>query len=43
MPESPADPSALLLGGARLADGRTADVLLGGPRIEAVGTAGSLT
>ncbi|MFI2778123.1 amidohydrolase family protein [Streptomyces sp. ALB3] len=43
MPVSTADVSALLLGGARLVDGRTVDVLLGGPRIEAVGTAGSLT
>ncbi|MDX3236117.1 amidohydrolase family protein [Streptomyces sp. ME03-5709C] len=33
---------ALLLGGARLADGRTVDVRLAGARIEAVGTAGSL-
>ncbi|MEX3103840.1 amidohydrolase family protein [Streptomyces sp. ST1020] len=37
------DPSALLLCGARLTDGRTVDVRLGGGRIEAVGTAGSLT
>ncbi|MFG2790428.1 amidohydrolase family protein [Streptomyces sp. NPDC048419] len=36
------DPSALLLCGARLTDGRTVDVRLGGGRIEAVGTAGSL-
>ncbi|MEU2954345.1 amidohydrolase family protein [Streptomyces xanthochromogenes] len=35
--------SSLLLCGARLADGRTVDVRLGGGRIEAVGTAGSLT
>ncbi len=35
--------SALLLCGARLTDGRTVDVRLGGGRIEAVGTAGSLT
>lgn len=35
--------AALLLCGARLTDGRTVDVLLGGNRIEAVGTAGSLT
>lgn len=34
--------SALLLCGARLTDGRTVDVRLGGGRIEAVGTAGSL-
>ena len=33
----------LLLCGARLTDGRTVDVRLGGGRIEAVGTAGSLT
>jgi cytosine deaminase len=33
----------LLLCGARLADGRTVDVRIGGTRIEAVGTAGSLT
>ncbi|MFF3344626.1 amidohydrolase family protein [Streptomyces sp. NPDC002779] len=38
----PSDPAALLLCGARLADGRTVDVRLGGGRIEAVGTAGSL-
>ncbi|MDR6975367.1 cytosine deaminase [Streptomyces sp. 3330] len=37
------DPAALLLSGARLADGRTVDVRLGRGRIEAVGTAGSLT
>ena len=36
------DPTALLLCGARLTDGRTVDVRLGGGRIEAVGTAGSL-
>ncbi|MBP5937618.1 amidohydrolase family protein [Streptomyces sp. LBUM 1476] len=46
-PSSPSgpqqDPSALLLCGARLTDGRTVDVRLGGGRIEAVGTAGSLT
>ncbi|MCX3061248.1 amidohydrolase family protein, partial [Streptomyces beihaiensis] len=47
-PGSPGDESApdgggLLLCGARLADGRTVDVRLGGGRIEAVGTAGSLT
>ncbi|SEL05306.1 hypothetical protein [Streptacidiphilus jiangxiensis] len=35
-------PGALLLTGARLADGRTVDVRLSGDRIEAVGTAGSL-
>ncbi|MFF4184415.1 amidohydrolase family protein [Streptomyces sp. NPDC001691] len=39
----PAPGSSLLLSGARLADGRTVDVRLGGGRIEAVGTAGSLT
>ncbi|MGK5548021.1 hydrolase [Streptomyces sp. URMC 127] len=33
---------ALVLGGARLADGRTVDVRLSGGHIEAVGTAGSL-
>ncbi|WP_329420225.1 amidohydrolase family protein [Streptomyces sp. NBC_01693] len=43
MPESPGEASALLLGGARLADGRAVDVRIAGPRIEAVGTAGSLT
>ncbi|MFD8566490.1 amidohydrolase family protein [Streptomyces sp. NPDC059639] len=37
------DSSGLLLCGARLTDGRTVDVRLGGGRIEAVGTAGSLT
>ncbi|MFI7383224.1 amidohydrolase family protein [Streptomyces sp. NPDC049813] len=37
------DSSGLLLCGARLADGRTVDVRLGGGRIEAVGTVGSLT
>ncbi|MGW1980257.1 amidohydrolase family protein [Streptomyces sp. NPDC001889] len=37
-----ADTTALLLSGARLTDGRTVDVRLGGGRIEAVGTAGSL-
>ncbi|MEU4898425.1 amidohydrolase family protein [Streptomyces sp. NPDC044780] len=36
------EPTALVLGGARLADGRTVDVRLSGGRIEAVGTAGSL-
>ncbi|MHA5050121.1 amidohydrolase family protein [Streptomyces sp. SD15] len=35
--------ATLLLCGARLTDGRTVDVRLGGGRIEAVGTAGSLT
>ncbi|KIF79726.1 hydrolase, partial [Streptomyces sp. 150FB] len=35
--------TALVLGGARLTDGRTVDVRLRGGRIEAVGTAGSLT
>ncbi|MFJ8883011.1 amidohydrolase family protein [Streptomyces sp. NPDC102402] len=43
MPDSHSDASALLLSGARLVDGRTVDVRIGGPRIEAVGTAGSLT
>ncbi|MEU5973651.1 amidohydrolase family protein [Streptomyces sp. NPDC047315] len=37
------DSTALLLSGARLADGRTVDVRLSCGRIEAVGTAGSLT
>ncbi|MEU5209746.1 amidohydrolase family protein [Streptomyces sp. NPDC020742] len=37
-----ADTGALVLCGARLVDGRTVDVRLGGGRIEAVGTAGSL-
>ncbi|MEU3786185.1 hydrolase [Streptomyces sp900129855] len=37
------EPAPLLLCGARLADGRTVDVRLGRGRIEAVGTAGSLT
>lgn len=37
-----AEGSGLLLCGARLTDGRTVDVRLGGGRIEAVGTAGSL-
>ncbi|GGT27606.1 hydrolase [Streptomyces chromofuscus] len=36
------DGETLLLCGARLTDGRTVDVRLGGGRIEAVGTAGSL-
>lgn len=39
---NPSDTAALLLCGARLTDGRTVDVQLGGGRIEAVGTAGSL-
>ncbi|MBV7670384.1 hydrolase [Streptomyces halstedii] len=34
--------STLLLSGVRLSDGRTADVLIGGRRIEAVGAPGSL-
>ncbi|MEU2156697.1 amidohydrolase family protein [Streptomyces sp. NPDC019396] len=38
-----ADSTALLLCGARLTDGRTVDVRLSGGRIEAVGTAGSLS
>ncbi|WP_329022117.1 amidohydrolase family protein [Streptomyces sp. NBC_00690] len=46
-PQSPggatADTTALLLCGARLTDGRTVDVRLGGGRIEAVGTTGSLS
>ncbi|MEV3860244.1 amidohydrolase family protein [Streptomyces sp. NPDC050095] len=42
-PEDLPDGSGLLLCGARLTDGRTVDVRLGGGRIEAVGTAGSLT
>ncbi|MFJ5557614.1 hydrolase [Streptomyces sp. NPDC093250] len=37
-----ADPAPVLLCGARLTDGRAVDVRLGGGRIEAVGTAGSL-
>lgn len=37
-----ADTTALVLCGARLADGRTVDVRLSAGRIEAVGTAGSL-
>ncbi|MFC9847502.1 amidohydrolase family protein [Streptomyces sp. NPDC060223] len=40
---TPADTATLLLCGARLTDGRTVDVRLGGGRIEAVGTAGSLS
>ncbi|MEU8822115.1 hydrolase [Streptomyces sp. NPDC048636] len=39
---APGPGGALVLGGARLADGRTVDVRLSGGRIEAVGTAGSL-
>jgi cytosine deaminase len=39
---APGDGAALLLGGARLADGRVVDVRLAGARIEAVGTVGSL-
>ncbi|MDQ0992434.1 amidohydrolase family protein [Streptomyces sp. V3I7] len=39
----PSDAAGLVLCGARLMDGRTVDVRLGGGRIEAVGTAGSLT
>jgi cytosine/creatinine deaminase len=42
-PSPAADPPVLLLCGARLTDGRLVDVRLGGGRIEAVGTAGSLT
>ncbi|MFJ8358699.1 amidohydrolase family protein [Streptomyces sp. NPDC093984] len=41
-PSVPADSATLLLCGARLTDGRTVDVRLGGGRIEAVGTPGSL-
>ncbi|MGV9880614.1 amidohydrolase family protein [Streptomyces sp. NPDC003006] len=41
-PDPTADSGALLLCGARLTDGRTVDVRLGGGRIEAVGTTGSL-
>jgi cytosine deaminase len=37
-----AETATVLLCGARLTDGRTVDVRLSGPRIEAVGTAGSL-
>ncbi|MGP3971065.1 hydrolase [Streptomyces sp. 6N223] len=37
-----ADATALVLSGARLADGRTVDVRISGGRIEAVGTPGSL-
>ncbi|MEV5158999.1 amidohydrolase family protein [Streptomyces sp. NPDC053728] len=43
MPDSHSEAPALLLSGARLADGRTVDVRIDGPHIEAVGTAGSLT
>ncbi|MFJ6571515.1 amidohydrolase family protein [Streptomyces sp. NPDC091292] len=39
----PSDAAGLLLCGARLTDGRIVDVRLGGGRIEAVGTTGSLT
>ncbi|KAK1180037.1 hydrolase [Streptomyces sp. NBS 14/10] len=39
---APEDAPALVLGGVRLADGRTVDVRVRGGRIEAVGTAGSL-
>ncbi|MFG3252108.1 amidohydrolase family protein [Streptomyces sp. NPDC048172] len=39
----PTAPRSLVLCGARLADGRTVDVRLVGDRIEAVGTAGSLS
>ncbi|MFP8961010.1 hydrolase, partial [Streptomyces nanhaiensis] len=42
-PEGAPAPAALVLCGARLADGRTVDVRIGGGRIEAVGTAGSLS
>jgi len=42
-PSGAADGGALLLCGARLTDGRTVDVRLSGGRIEAVGTAGSLS
>lgn len=41
-PSGPGEAGALLLCGARLTDGRVVDVRLGGGRIEAVGTAGSL-
>ncbi|QFQ99756.1 amidohydrolase family protein [Streptomyces phaeolivaceus] len=41
-PSGPDGTGALLLCGARLTDGRVVDVRLGGGRIEAVGTAGSL-
>src|SRR5262245_34378641 len=42
-PSGRADSTALLLCGARLADGRTVDVRLTGGRIDAVGATGSLT
>ncbi|CAL9496945.1 N-isopropylammelide isopropyl amidohydrolase [Streptomyces sp. enrichment culture] len=42
-PEGAPPPASLVLCGARLADGRTVDVRIGGGRIEAVGTAGSLS
>lgn len=42
VPEGAATGTATLLCGARLTDGRTVDVRLGGGRIEAVGTPGSL-
>ncbi|MCX4698653.1 amidohydrolase family protein [Streptomyces sp. NBC_01352] len=42
-PSGRAEGASLLLCGARLADGRAVDVRLGGGRIEAVGTAGSLS
>ncbi|TSB43941.1 hydrolase, partial [Streptomyces benahoarensis] len=41
-PDGGSDAGSLALCGARLADGRTVDVRLGGGRIEAVGTAGAL-
>src|SRR5690349_20886064 len=40
--ETAEETATLLLCGARLVDGRIVDVRLSGPRIEAVGTAGSL-
>ncbi|MEU0298846.1 amidohydrolase family protein [Streptomyces sp. NPDC006175] len=43
MPEGPGEAPGLLLSGARLTDGRSVDVRIGGQLIEAVGTAGSLT
>lgn len=43
MAESQPQEAGLVLSGARLADGRTVDVRLCGARIEAVGTAGSLS
>ncbi|GAA3392200.1 amidohydrolase family protein [Streptomyces roseoviridis] len=42
-PAAAAEATSLLLSNALLTDGRTVDVRLGGGRIEAVGTAGSLT